>query len=98
MSTYEEYYRRAPEVVLKAVEQATEKYSREVSLSEVEHEGLYHLTDSESVQTPYGHSPFSFPDRLRRWLRRLVRQGRLLEEWDRNRQRYVYLPTHVPEE
>lgn len=89
--SYGEYYARAPEVVMRVVESAVKQYGREVSLREIQQESYFCLGPDERVYSPYGYTPFDFPDRLRRWLRRLVRQGRLLEL--RDRRKYFYLPT-----
>jgi len=91
MATLKEYYARAPEVVLKAVEDAVEEYGRAVSLREVDRIGYESLPLTEHVFSPAGYTPFDFPDRLRKWLRRLVKQGKLLELGDHRK--YFYLPT-----
>ena len=90
-----EYYERAPKVVLAVVKAAVELYGREVSLYEIARESARPPHDpTKQAVSARGYTPFDFPDRLRRWLRRLVKQGRLLELGDRRK--YFYLPIDEP--
>lgn len=93
MATYKEYYKNAPEAVLKAVEAACEKLGREASLLEIQ-KVAKELDMYKLAVTPYDYSVFDFTDRLRRWLRQLVKKGRVLELGDRSR--YYYIPAEGP--
>lgn len=93
MSTLKEYYKNAPEAVLTAVEIACEELGREASLREIQKTAKDRGIGRLAV-TPYGYTPFDFTDRLRRWLRRLVKKGRVLEVGDRRK--YFYLPAEGP--
>jgi hypothetical protein len=90
MATLKAYYAIAPVVVLKVVESAVERHGRQVSLQEIRDEACQ-VPYSERLHSPKGYEPFDFPDRLRAWLRRLVKRGMLLELGDYRK--FYYLPT-----
>jgi len=93
MPTMKEYYKLAPIVVEEALQAACQYFGREVTISEIVAIACKDGQAEECI-SPCGWSVFDFSDRVRRWLRQLVRKGKALELGDRRK--YFYLPIDEP--
>jgi len=90
---YKEYYRLAPIVVEEALKSACQYFGREVTVAEIIAVACKDGQAEECI-SPGNWSVFDFSDRVRRWLRQLIKKGKALELGDRRK--YFYLPIDEP--